>query len=122
MRDPGSPRRNPLFAARGPDEEARDSREARDVPLGATGARLGDDTPLAVAALLHALQEAGPEAAEHLMAAAHELVLAVKVVVDATERALAEQRAPQPERGAQERPPAPRRARHPSKVRRIDLA
>ena len=47
----------------------------------------------AVGPFVAALTEAGPEAAEHLVNAAHELTLAVKVVVDAFERTLAEQRA-----------------------------
>ena len=44
-------------------------------------------------ALVEGLSDAQPEAAEHLVAAAHEVVLTVKVVVDATEAVLAQQRA-----------------------------
>jgi hypothetical protein len=104
LRDPGAPRRNPLFALDEP---------APDMPTG-TGDGTGDDgwddwtddpifggaaNPLfgapgsAVGPLVSALTEAGPEAAEHLVNAAHEFTLAIKVVVDAFERTLAEQRA-----------------------------
>ena len=48
--------------------------------------------------LVDALGQAQPEAGEHLLAAAHELVLAVKTVVDATEAVLAAQRAAMAER------------------------
>ena len=48
---------------------------------------------VAVAEAVAALTEAQPEAVEHLVTAAHEVVLAVKTVVDATEAALAQQRA-----------------------------
>jgi hypothetical protein len=44
-------------------------------------------------ALVDGLTEASPEAAEHLVAVAHEVVLTIKVLVDATEAVLAEQRA-----------------------------
>jgi hypothetical protein len=112
LRDPGAPRRNPLFAV---DEPAPDR------PTGAsdgTGDDANDDAnddgwddwaddpifggsanPLfgvpgsAVGPLVSALTEAGPEAAEHLVNAAHEFTLAIKVVVDAFERTLGEQRA-----------------------------
>lgn len=43
--------------------------------------------------LVEGLGDAQPEAAEHLVAAAHEVVLTVKVLVDATEAVLAQQRA-----------------------------
>lgn len=87
MRDPGTPRRNPFFEYADPDE----------APLGAsagpadgygTGGLLG-----ALGGLVEALVDAQPEASEHLVAAAHELVLAVKTVVDVTEATLAQQRA-----------------------------
>jgi hypothetical protein len=42
--------------------------------------------------LVEGLHDAQPEAAEHLVAAAHEVVLTVKVLVDATEAVLAQQR------------------------------
>ena len=58
----------------------------------------------ALFALAEALGDAQPEAAEHLVAAAHEVVLTVKVLVDATEAVLAEQRA------AMVRAPAPPRS------------
>jgi len=102
MRDPGRPRRNPFFE-HGSDAEAgdagmgwRDSEPSDPVaddavdpdPVGAATAG-GFATVLA---LVEALGDAQPDATEHLVAAAHEVVLAVKVLVDATEAALAEQR------------------------------
>lgn len=94
MRDPGRPRRNPFFE--------------HDATGDADGAGMGfrDDGPDPVAdptdaagglgallALVNGLADAQPDAAEHLVAAAHEVVLTVKVLVDATEAVLAEQRA-----------------------------
>ncbi len=108
MRDPGEPRRNPLFAVDdGPGS-----------PPPSTGGG-------PVGAVLAAMQEAGPEATEHLLNAAHELVLAIKVVVDATERALEQQRsAATPgvgtRRSAAREPAAPRE--RPARVTRINLA
>ncbi len=98
MRDPGTPRRNPFFD-HGADSAADDLgpgwREPDADPAGATGS-----DPAGVAAggfatllaLVEGLSEAQPEAAEHLVAAAHEVVLTVKVLVDATEAVLAQQR------------------------------
>jgi hypothetical protein len=86
MRDPGRPGRNPFFeqpdAARS-DEEHGSGPEPVSAPPDLS----------ALAALATALQQAGPEAGAHLVTAAHELVLAVKVIVDATESVLADQRA-----------------------------
>jgi hypothetical protein len=95
MRDPGRPRRNPFFehdafgdadgagmGFRDPDPDLADDPTAADV--GGLGALF---------ALVSGLADAQPEAAEHLVAAAHEVVLTVKVLVDATEAVLAEQRA-----------------------------
>ena len=59
-------------------------------PDGARGAVGGFATLLA---LVEGLSDTQPEAAEHLVAAAHEVVLTVKVLVDATEAVLAQQRA-----------------------------
>ena len=103
LRDPGAPRRNPLFSVDEPPAEPRGEQsdlgddgwdDWADDPLFG-----GADDPLfgapgsAVGPLISALTEAGPEAAEHLVNAAHEFTLAIKVVVDAFERTLAEQRA-----------------------------
>ena len=99
MRDPGTPRRNPFFEHRA-DAPADDLGMGwRDDPTepepGIPGA---DQSAGAVGgfatlvALVEGLSEAQPEAAEHLMAAAHEVVLTVKVLVDATEAVLAQQR------------------------------
>ena len=99
MRDPGTPRRNP-FSEHGADGTADDLGMGwRDDPTDDTR-RIGGDDPAAVAAggfatllaLVEGLNEAQPEAAEHLVAAAHEVVLTVKVLVDATEAVLAQQR------------------------------
>jgi hypothetical protein len=150
MRDPGTPGRNPFFD-HGPEQLDEDL--APDGPAAApsSGADAGDPDgdfweqefpwdntaigrdPLGTLAnLVDALQQAQPEATEHLVAAAHELVLAVKCVVDATEAVLAAQRAVPPEGdAAPERDPllrddvrtptAPEAPRS-SGVRRIDLA
>ncbi len=142
MRDPGTPGRNPFFD-HGPEPEpdvevpdpyatavdsgepAYDEDPFADGPYEGPGAfGLGSDPLGTLAALVDALQGAQPEATEHLIVAAHELVLAVKTVVDATEAVLATQRAtsqspPRPEArpagAASDDPPR-------SGVRRIDLA
>jgi hypothetical protein len=111
MRDPGTPGRNPFFdhgAEPEPEVEipdpyatAVDSGEPSydedpfaDGPYRGPGAfGLGSDPLGTFAALIDALQGAQPEATEHLIVAAHELVLAVKTVVDATEAVLAAERA-----------------------------
>src|SRR4051794_24154484 len=109
MRDPGTPGRNPFFdhspdADLGPDLGAepaeaealadevlaagfdpadwglREDDEPRSWPGGGGG---GGDPLGALAGLVDALQGAQPEATEHLITAAHELLLAVKTVVDA---------------------------------------
>lgn len=103
LRDPGAPRRNPLFPVAEPAAEPRGEPpdagddgwdDWADDPIfgGAGDPRFGAPGS-AVGPLMSALTEAGPEAAEHLVNAAHEFTLAIKVVVDAFERTLAEQRA-----------------------------
>ena len=101
MRDPGPPRRNPFFE-HGSDGAVDDPgmgwRDPEDAASEAhTDADPSDATATggfaALFALAEALGDAQPEAAEHLVAAAHEVVLTVKVLVDATEAVLAEQRA-----------------------------
>jgi hypothetical protein len=124
MRDPGQPGRNPFFE--------HDAGEDPALQTGAVGGRpwapgAGGADPLGtLASLVDALQQAQPEATEHLVAAAHEMVLAVKTVVDATEAALAAHRAQLPAADAAPLPdPAPADAPPPSGttgVRRIDLA
>jgi hypothetical protein len=136
MRDPGTPGRNPFFD-HGPDPEpdfdpddpertssgADPGADPGDDPYAGGPFGLGGDPLGSLAALVDALQDVQPEATEHLVAAAHELVLAVKTVVDATEAVLAAQRAagrtPASATGttSEDPPPAP-----PSGVRRIDLA
>ena len=98
MRDPGTPRRNPFFehaADSSVDEPGMGWRDpATDGPDALSsdqaGAAAGGFATLL--ALVEGLSEAQPEAAEHLVAAAHEVVLTVKVLVDATEAVLAQQR------------------------------
>jgi hypothetical protein len=82
----------------------------------------GDEPAPSADAALAALLEAGPEAADHLLKAAQELLLAAKAVVDAGERALEAHRAAGGR--AADRDPAPGAdAPGPARrVRRIDLA
>ena len=98
MRDPGRPRRNPFFehgSDGGEDDPGIGWRDAVDDassdPDPVADSAGGGFT--ALLAVIEALGDAQPEAAEHLVAAAHEVVLTVKVLVDATEAALADQRA-----------------------------
>jgi hypothetical protein len=121
MRDPGAPGRNPFFD--------HDAGEEPDEPVGALplappvdAPGLGPDPLRTLAGLVDALQEAQPEATEHLVAAAHELVLAVKCVVDATEAVLAAQRTGDPPRPAAPRPDPDPDPRSEEAVRRIDLS
>ncbi len=106
LRDPGAPRRNPLFSVDEPAAEPQGDQSdvgdagddgwddwADDPIFGGAGDPLFGAPGSAVGPLISALTEAGPEAAEHLVNAAHEFTLAIKVVVDAFERSLAEQRA-----------------------------
>jgi hypothetical protein len=101
MRDPGPPRRNPFFEHgsegavddpgmgwRDSDDPVSESHVEADPVDGAAAGGFA-----ALLALAEALGDAQPEAAEHLVAAAHEVVLTVKVLVDATEAVLADQRA-----------------------------
>ncbi len=87
-----------------------------------------DEAGPAPDAVLAALLEAGPEAAEHLLTAAQELLLAAKAVVDAGERALeahrAGARAREGDHGTPETQPegAAGPDEPPRRVRRIDLA
>lgn len=88
--------------------------ESLEALVGAAGSAVGP--------LLAAFEEAGPEAAEHLVTAAHEFSLAVKVVVDALERGLASQREALVSEAASPRPAGSSpSARASSGVRRIDL-
>jgi len=75
--------------------------------------RLGSSTDAALAALL----EAGPEAFEHLLKAAQELLLAAKAVVDAGERVVESQRTATDAAAHANGAPDPE-----PRVRRIDLA
>src|SRR3954470_4735662 len=123
MRDPGPPRRNPFFEHgsegatddpgmgwRDPDDTAADPgprgrADAGDAAAGAVGGFA------ALLALAEGLGDAQPEAAEHLVAAAHEVVLTVKVLVGATEAVLADQRAAMAARRAEAAEASAERAR-----------
>ncbi len=109
MRDPGTPRRNPFFdrdsdaSSDDPgmgwrDAESGPSAPGADDPAGGVG---GVGGFAALLALVEGLSDAQPEAAEHLIAAAHEVVLTVKVLVDATEAVLAQQRVAMAHRNAE---------------------
>src|SRR5689334_16858622 len=105
MRDPAPPRRNPFFehgSEGATDDPGMGWRDPTDTPDGPGPQDAADAGPAeggavggvaALLALAEALGDAQPEVAEHLVAAAHEVVLTVKVLVDATDAALAEQRA-----------------------------
>jgi hypothetical protein len=75
--------------------------------------RLGSATDVVLAALV----EAGPEAVDHLLKAAQELLLAAKAVVDAGERAVESHRSGADPEARGEEPPDGN-----ARVRRIDLA
>jgi hypothetical protein len=101
MRDPGTPGRNPFFdhgEDQGPGDEASSDRPHDGAAF--AGPPVDTSALGTLVGLVDALGQAQPEAGEHLLAAAHELVLAVKTVVDATEAVLAEQRAALHERNA----------------------
>jgi hypothetical protein len=118
MRDPGSPGRNPFFEHDAGDDGAPDDPVGALPSLGAVG---GPDPLRTLASLVDALQEVQPEATEHLVTAAHELVLAVKCVVDATEAVLAAQLAER-EDGPVDRDEPPARPASGETLRRIDLS
>lgn len=101
MRDPGTPRRNPFFEHGSDgstddfgmgwrDDDGRADRPDDSTDPGPSDPGVGGFATLL--ALVEGLSDAQPEAAEHLVAAAHEVVLTVKVLVDATEAVLAQQR------------------------------
>jgi hypothetical protein len=78
LHEPATP--NPSDADASNDDDA-DPRTTRDLPA-----------PTSVESLVNALLEAGPEVADHVVRAAQELLLAAQAVVDAAERAVAEQK------------------------------
>jgi hypothetical protein len=80
-----------------------------------------EPTPSADATLT-ALLEAGPEAAEHLLKAAQELLLAAKAVVDAGERALEAHRVTTGAASRRDSVADAAASEPPRRVRRIDLA
>jgi hypothetical protein len=100
------------------DDEAMEDHDARTGFEGFADAfdrermRLGSPADAALSALL----EGGPEAVEHLLKAAQELLLAAKAVVDAGERAVESHR-----EAANAAHPGEAADRD-SRVRRIDLA
>ena len=113
MRDPAPPRRNPFFehGSDGPVDDPGMGWRDPDEPVVEPHAEAdGSDAAAAggfaaLLALAEALGDAQPEAAEHLVAAAHEVVLTVKVLVDATEAVLADQRAAMAARNQARREP-----------------
>ncbi len=103
------------MATSGDQHAERETPRADEDAGGAEYPPLGASAEAAVAALF----DAGPEAVEHLLKAAQELLLAAKAVVDAGERALEAHRS-----GAETTEPAPGEDAPPrhGRVRRIDLA
>jgi hypothetical protein len=95
-----------------PDHDDDQPAHDHDVFYDAPSATSGAD------ALVAALFEAGPEAAEHLLRAAQELLLAAKAVVDAGERVVEQHRSAAGSRGGADDAPPDDEPR----VRRIDLA
>src|SRR5262249_5044304 len=115
-------RSEPVYETHATDAEERPAPEETFGPEAPWSA--GD--PPGYAALISvfdALAAVQPEAGEHLVAAAHEAVLALKTLVDATEAALAEKRASmEAERGFESfRTGMGEQGAAPG-VRRIDLA
>lgn len=127
MRDPGAPRRNPLFAVDpgrtdtadgATDETTGDTTDG----AGATGRSSELPTADAIAtasALLRSVGDASPEALEHLLTAGKEVIAAMRILLDAAERAIDESMS-----GSD--PDVPREERvastgHRGRVRKIDL-
>jgi hypothetical protein len=102
-------------ATSGDQHADRETPRPDEAAGGAEYPPLGASAEAAVAALL----DAGPEAVEHLLKAAQELLLAAKAVVDAGERAVEAHRSAADATG-----PAPGEDAPPGRgrVRRIDLA
>lgn len=112
MRDPGAPRRNPLFEEPRADDAPRaEHEECYACPVGQ---------------VFEALHDAQPEALEHFLAAAKELLAATRSVVESAERAVDEQRERLRERragaGGDDAADAAAEGGEPPRIRRIDLA
>ncbi len=75
-----------------PDEHPVDAEPDADPTTPETDDRPGLPPPTAVESLVNALLDAGPDVADHVVRAAHELLLAAQAIVDAAERAVDEQR------------------------------
>ncbi|HEX6310398.1 MAG TPA: hypothetical protein VF152_02085 [Acidimicrobiia bacterium] len=101
------------------DETADDHDVFYDAPEPESPPRPDGGSGSAADVLVSALMDAGPEAAEHLLKAAQELLLAAKAVVDAGERVVEQTRATAGADGPAEDDGDPGDER---RVRRIDLA
>ena len=80
--------------ATAPEHEPVPDTEPTDVagePAADATAAPGLPAPTALESLINALLEAGPDVAEHVVRAAQELLLAAQAVIDAADRAVAEQ-------------------------------
>jgi len=87
LRDDREPDVNDVADDRADDTRADD--ELTDDESGTTGPGL--PPPSAIESLVSALLEAGPDVAEHVVRAAHELLLAAQCIVDAADQAVQEQ-------------------------------
>jgi hypothetical protein len=65
--------------------------DAASEPTADESEATGLPAPTALESLVNALLEAGPDVAEHVVRAAQELLLAAQAVIDAADRAVAEQ-------------------------------
>lgn len=134
MRDPGAPRRNPLFAVDGDGDRADASADApEDVGTAGAAGAAGAAGPIELAgALLGSLGDASPEAMEHLLLAGKEVIAAARVLLDAAERAIDEAGASSSSSSSSpsasttssrsEASPDASTRRPPGRVRKIDLA
>ena len=102
-----------------PDDQTGDDYDVfYDAPEDDTPPAPGSSAGSGAEVLVSALFEAGPEAAEHLLKAAQELLLAAKAVVDAGERVIEQHRSAADARDDD----GETDARDEPRVRRIDLA
>lgn len=74
-----------------PDAEPTDAASEPTTDTTDTSDTTGLPAPTALESLVNALLEAGPDVAEHVVRAAQELLLAAQAVIDAADRAVAEQ-------------------------------
>jgi hypothetical protein len=124
MRDPGTQRRNPLFAPEEPPEIPEDPAPSigEDSVYGIGAGALPPVDGLNLDVIVGAVMAAGPETAEHLLAAAQELLLAAKAVVDAGERLVDSSRDGQPGESAEPATAPTSGADESAPWRRLDFA